>query len=55
MTNIIPTSAITVSLWGTRVGVLYFADDGYTRFQYYPEFVGKGIEIAPFEMPRLIR
>ena len=51
MTNIIPTSAITVSLWGTRVGVLYFADDGYSRFQYYPEFVGKGIEIAPFEMP----
>lgn len=47
----IPTKAITVYLWGHRVGALFFGSDGYSRFQYFPDFVKRGIEIAPFEMP----
>lgn len=49
--NISPTTSIIVHLWGMRVGALYFADDGYSRFQYYPDFVEKNIQIAPFELP----
>ena len=26
-------------------------DDGYSRFQYFPEFAKHGVEIAPFAMP----
>ena len=51
MNIIIPTKAITVYLWGSRVGALLFGDDGYSRFQYFPEFVKHGVEIAPFAMP----
>lgn len=51
MSRTVPTKAITVYLWGNRVGALYFGPDGYSRFQYSPEFARMGIEIAPFEMP----
>ena len=51
MNIIIPTKSITVYLWGRRVGALLFGDDGYSRFQYFPEFVKHGVEIAPFTMP----
>ncbi len=51
MNIIIPTKAITIHLWGSRVGVLLFGDDGYSRFQYFPEFAKHGVEIAPFAMP----
>ena len=47
----IPTKAITVYLWGHRVGALFFGGDGYSRFQYFPDFLRLGIEISPFEMP----
>lgn len=51
MNATIPTRAITAYLWGHRVGALFFGADGYSRFQYFPDFVRTGIEIAPFEMP----
>lgn len=51
MNIIIPTKAITIHLWGNRVGVLLFGDDGYSRFQYFPEFAKHGVEIAPFALP----
>lgn len=51
MNATIPTRAITAYLWGHRVGALFFGADGYSRFQYFPDFVRMGIEIAPFEMP----
>lgn len=51
MSMVVPTRAITVYLWGERVGALSLGSDGYSRFQYFPEFVRHGVEIAPFEMP----
>ena len=45
-------STATVKLWGTRVG--YIAQDSgerFARFEYDPDFVRRGIEIAPLMMP----
>lgn len=51
MNGVIPVKAISVSLWGSPVGVLVSGPDGYSRFQYFPSFLKQGIDIAPFEMP----
>ena len=51
MKTIVPTKAITVHLWGNRVGALFIGRDGFSRFQYFPAFVRSGVEIAPFAMP----
>lgn len=47
----IPTRAIMVYLWGYRVGALSLGLDGYSRFQYFPDFIKRGLEIAPFAIP----
>lgn len=40
-----------VRLWGRRIGAVSQADDaGHATFQYDPEFVASGIEIAPLAM-----
>lgn len=49
--NYVPVKAISVFLWGQRVGVLVHAYDQYSRFEYDPSFRRSGIEIAPFMMP----
>lgn len=42
----------TVRLWGRDVGaVSWLTDRGVGVFQYMPEFVGSGIQLAPFMMP----
>ena len=46
------SSLAEVWLWGTRVGVVSLAqEDSTASFQYDPDFVASGIEIAPIEMP----
>ena len=49
--NYVPVNAISVFLWGKRVGVIVHAYDQYSRFEYDPEFRRGGLEIAPFMMP----
>ena len=46
-----PVKAVSVFLWGRRVGVLAHARDQYSVFEYDPEFHRSGLEIAPFAMP----
>ena len=41
-----------VILWGRRIGaVSWDADRGLGHFEYAPEFLGSGIELAPLTMP----
>lgn len=41
----------TVKLWGTTIGYVSMGyDEAFARFEYDPEFVGMGIELAPFMM-----
>lgn len=41
-----------VNLWGQRVGALAFDPrTKFSRFEYDPEFIARGIEIAPLHMP----
>ena len=47
----VPVNAVSVFLWGQRVGVLVHAYDQYSRFEYDPAFRRSGIEIAPLAMP----
>jgi serine/threonine-protein kinase HipA len=47
-----PVTAVEVFVWGKRVGAV--ASDprlGYNAFEYDPEFVATGIELAPLTMP----
>jgi serine/threonine-protein kinase HipA len=42
----------TVYLWGMKVGVVAMNDDeAYARFEYDPDFVKLGLEVAPITMP----
>jgi len=46
------SSLAEIWLWGTRVGIVSLADeDLIASFEYDPEFLQSGIEIAPLEMP----
>ena len=47
----VPVQAVSVFLWGKRVGVLAHAYDQYSRFEYDPDFRRSGLEIAPIAMP----
>lgn len=47
----VPVQAVSVFLWGRRVGVLAHAYDQYSRFEYDPDFRRSGLEIAPIAMP----
>ena len=49
--NHVPVMAVSVFLWGRRVGVLAHAYDQYSVFEYDPEFRRSGLEIAPLAMP----
>jgi serine/threonine-protein kinase HipA len=47
-----PVSAIEVRIWGKTVGVVALDPRlGYYAFEYSPEFVKSGIELAPITMP----
>lgn len=46
----------TVNLWGTTIGYVSMdSQERYARFEYNPDFVELGIEIAPIMMPALSR
>jgi serine/threonine-protein kinase HipA len=47
----VSVQAVSVYLWGRRVGVLAHTHDQYSVFEYDPEFQRSGLEIAPFMMP----
>ncbi|MGH8267118.1 MAG: type II toxin-antitoxin system HipA family toxin [Steroidobacteraceae bacterium] len=50
-----PTLA-EVRLWGRTIGAASLEESaGVTSFQYAPEFVGSGIEVAPLAMPLAAR
>ena len=49
--NYVPVEAVSVFLWGQRVGMLAHAYDQYSRFEYDPDFRRCGVEIAPLAMP----
>jgi len=41
-----------IELWGNTIGAVSWVEDrGLGVFQYVPEFVGSGIEVAPMMMP----
>ena len=41
-----------VRLWGRTIGAVSWDEDaGFANFEYDPEFVGSGIEVAPITMP----
>jgi serine/threonine-protein kinase HipA len=49
-----PVNAVEVRIWGKRVGAI--ARDpvrGYYAFEYFPDFIKTGIELAPLTMPLL--
>jgi serine/threonine-protein kinase HipA len=47
-----PVSAIEVRIWGKTVGAVALDPRlGYYAFEYSPEFVKSGIELAPITMP----
>lgn len=42
----------TVNLWGTTIGYVSMTEqERFARFEYDPDFVGLGIELAPLVMP----
>ncbi|MGA2496514.1 MAG: type II toxin-antitoxin system HipA family toxin [Tepidisphaeraceae bacterium] len=47
-----PVLAIEVRIWGRRVGAVALDPRlGYYAFEYDPEFVASGVELAPLKMP----
>jgi serine/threonine-protein kinase HipA len=47
-----PTNVVEVRAWDTQVGAIA-ADPatGYYVFEYSPDWVDRGVEIAPLQMP----
>jgi len=46
-----PVKAVSVFLWGRRVGVIAGMQDGRYAFEYDPDFRRSGPEISPIAMP----
>ena len=47
-----PVDAVEVSVWGMRVGAVALDPTvGYYAFEYYPDWIARGIELAPLTMP----
>jgi serine/threonine-protein kinase HipA len=47
-----PVDAVEVSAWGMRVGAVALEPGiGYYAFEYYPDWIARGIELAPLAMP----
>lgn len=40
-----------VKIWGDTVGAVSWHPNGYAVFEYEPEFVKKGLDLAPLQMP----
>ena len=41
---------VEVKLWGTTIGALSQENDNFASFEYNPDFVRSGIELAPITM-----
>ncbi len=47
-----PVDAVEVSVWGMRVGAVALDPaSGYYAFEYFPDWIARGIELAPLTMP----
>ncbi len=47
-----PVDAVEVSVWGMRVGAVALDPaSGFYAFEYYPDWIAHGIELAPLTMP----
>ena len=47
-----PVDAVEVSVWGMRVGAVALDPaSGYYAFEYYRDWIARGIELAPLTMP----
>lgn len=47
-----PVDAVEVSAWGMRVGAVALdPGTGYYAFEYYPDWIARGIELAPITTP----
>lgn len=44
--NYVPVKAVSVFLWGKRVGVIVHAYDQYSRFEYDPENLPPDLSIG---------
>ena len=48
----VPVRAVEVTAWGLRVGAVALDPGlGAYVFEYYPDWVARGIELAPLTMP----
>jgi serine/threonine-protein kinase HipA len=48
----LPVDAVEVSAWGMRVGAVALDPaSGFYAFEYYPDWIARGIELAPLTMP----
>ncbi|WP_444889884.1 type II toxin-antitoxin system HipA family toxin [Microbulbifer sp. DLAB2-AA] len=45
------TNTAVVQLWGEIVGAVHWDSTGYGAFEYAPEFLQSGLDIAPITMP----
>ncbi|WP_445357467.1 type II toxin-antitoxin system HipA family toxin [Microbulbifer sp. ANSA002] len=45
------TNTAVVQLWGEIVGAVHWENSGYGAFEYAPEFLQSGLDIAPITMP----
>lgn len=47
-----PVDALEVSAWGLRVGAVALDPaSGFYAFEYYPDWIARGIELAPLTLP----
>lgn len=47
-----PVDAVEVTTWGMRVGAVALDPaSGFYAFEYYPDWIARGIELAPLTMP----
>jgi serine/threonine-protein kinase HipA len=47
-----PVDAVEVSVWGMRVGAVALDPaSGYYAFEYFPDWIVRGIELAPLTLP----
>ncbi len=52
MASFKPVQAVSVEIWGKKVGAVALnPDSGFYAFEYEPAFLRTGIELAPLQMP----
>lgn len=46
-----PIETAYVKLWGKTVGAVSWHPNGYAEFEFHPEFIRTGLDLAPLTMP----